>query len=244
VWIGAVITLALGGAGPTDFDRTQEREANADAWNLVREWFHNRSAVARDLVWKRIFLARGLISVGVPRRPRWENVRLAADWIRFDHMGGAPRWAAEGEILGMPATCGEIAFERHSDNGRRSFTMRMFAAFTIPPGSAQRHPAVGVRRRGIPQLGERVSGQEVHLESTAVATSLVIRVSDSAEELATRELFGPQLVAALAEHPVCWDQRGDALIVWSASPAEPGPAFDALSRAAGEVARAYWSDQE
>jgi hypothetical protein len=243
VVLGAALTVAITHAFSGDWDQSAERQAHADASNMLTDWLHARRATARDVVWDRLLRVRGMNPVAVPRTPDWQDMRRVADWIRFDHMGGPPQWSAEGEVYGMPATVGELCFERRNEEGRRTRSMRMFAAFSIPPAAAARHPHVTVRKRGLPLLGDRVGGHEVQFESTAVTKSMVIRVDADADAVSTRELFGPQLIAELAEQAVCWDQRGSAVVVWMATPAEPGPVLDGFCRAAAAVARAYYADQ-
>jgi hypothetical protein len=197
---------------------------------------------ARDAPWAEVFRRRGLD----PARgfhPRWMELTGIAEGLRDGSVN--PRWSAGGAIGGMPATCGEYYCEVQKD-GRDTRSYSMFAAFELPPLAGARHRKVVARRRGMAKLslGTPSGTREVRFESIAVDRALRICVDEGTDDVAVRELFGPQLLSALAEHPVEWDQKRDLLLVRADVPKEPGRAFDAFVRSAAAVARAYWSDQE
>lgn len=157
--------------------------------------------------------------------------------------------AAHGIVRGYPADAGIL--EVNYDKGDNSYTEQaVFVAFRIPAGAATRHPAVSVRER--PGFGGSadqllkwgcIDGPEVSFESVEVHERYVIRVGDDAEDVTTRELIGPQLLAYLCENDVLWDQRGDVLVVFRSADSRLTE-FDACCDAAATIARAYWMDQE
>ncbi len=198
---------------------------------------------ARDVPWNEMFRRRGL-EAGRVAHPRWPELQVL---LAVGEDGGTahPRWSAGGDLAGMPAVCGETYVEsQDEDNLLRTY--RMFAAFSLPPRAGVRHRKVSVRRRSVPAAPGRAPKRmrETQFESIAVTKALKVHVDEAANDVYVRELFGPQLLAALAEHPVEWEQRRELLVVFSDVPSEPGREFDAFIRSAAAVARAYWTDQD
>lgn len=227
-------------------DHEEERRATAEATNVWTHAVWRVQDAARSEAWRRILAQRGL-ELHQGRPASWGAGGAMLPVLR----DGASdlRWMGGGLLGGMRGCCGEMVTVRFDDDGRERRSLRMFVAFDVPPLSAHRHAGVTVRQR---RVGGRLrgggapwkDGVRVELESIAVARSLTIDVSPRTDPVATRELFGPQLVAALDETPVSWDQRGQLLVAFVDSPSEPGRSFDAFVAAGVAVARAYWTDQD
>ncbi|MCW2956174.1 MAG: hypothetical protein JWO69_1043 [Thermoleophilia bacterium] len=233
VFSGSLYDFSLGHWGDDDMGRLGQG-AVAEALFAIR-------CDARDAPWAKVHRDRGLHDAN----------EITLEWHAFSGLPSlrarsltAPRWYGTDLLAGMPGACGEYVSVRRDDNGSsQSVSFHLFAAFRIPPRAAQRHPQVAVRPKGLLQ-GATFSGAKVaQFESTAVARTLRVEVSASVDPLTVRELFGPQLLAQLADYPVSWDQRGDTLLVFQDSPAEPGLVFDEFVQSATAVARAYWADQ-
>jgi hypothetical protein len=88
-----------------------------------------------------------------------------------------------------------------------------------------------------------VGGDRVEFESTAMAKGVKVVIDRRTDAVATRELFGPQLISWLAEHPISWDQVGDLLFVYTDAPTSIWTTFDEFCDTASRVATAYWADQ-
>lgn len=214
--------------------------------NVVSQAVKEVRDEARDRPWDTAFRTRGL-DASEHRRllPRWSELVLSlpvlakADCVE-------PRWARSAPLCGMPSCWGELVTSTYGgEDGRDRYAYRLFAAFQLPPMAGRRHPGVSVRRRGpVPSSRVMADGSDLKLESIAVARSLRIELHGRSDELSARELFGPQLVAALADHPVSWDQRGDVLLVFEDSSSEPIRDADRFLQSAAAVARAYWADQD
>lgn len=203
---------------------------------------HRIRVESRDEPWGAAFRKRGLLpAAGLRGRCSSLPVLISSSAVEA-------RWAASGELRGFPATCGELVaeFVAGDDGQVERWRWLMFAAFEIPPNAAARHRKVGVRMKGsLLGAGDGgASGRRLHLESIAVDEQLSIHVDERTDDVTARELFGPQLVAALADHPVAWDQRGRWLLVFRDSGREPICEFDAFLESAAAVARAYWMDQD
>ncbi|MCW2923135.1 MAG: hypothetical protein JWM98_539 [Thermoleophilia bacterium] len=148
---------------------------------------------------------------------------------------------ARGTLRGLPVTCGQADVMTGSGK-HKTRTEYAFAAFRLPEAAAARHPGVSVRTRG-GALHGRTTGREVRFESTAMDKRLRVVVDDRASDLATRELFGPQLVAELADVGAEWDQRGRHLFVFRRLTQDFAAEFDPMCSTAAAIARAYWMDQ-
>jgi hypothetical protein len=235
VAIGSLVVMAIGAA----FLRISS-EIFVYGAQMWRRTNHRIRVESRDEPWAAAFRRRGLLpTVGLPGRCSSMPCLIGSSSVEA-------RWSARGELRGFQAVCGELVAEFASEDGDfERWRWMTFAAFEIPPGAASRHRQVAVRQKS--RLGggaAGMKGRRVHLESIAVDEALTIHVHDRTDDVAVRELFGPQLVAALADRPVAWDQRNQWLLVWSESPKEPIVDFDAFLEAATAVARAYWMDQE
>jgi hypothetical protein len=236
---GAVV-MVMGAAVERGFGR----ELLGAGVAMIRRALWDVHDDARDAPWAEMFRKRGLDPVqGI--HSRWLELQyLIPDFGTASSVN--VRWSAGGMLGGMPATCGECFAEIESDDYDVTRSYRMFVAFELPPLAAARHRKVSVRRRGITKLsiGAPHGMREATFESIAVAKALKVHVDGAADDVSVRELFGPQLLAALGEHPVAWEQRRDLLIVHREVPSEPGREFDAFVRSAVAVARAYWADQD
>ncbi|MCW2921814.1 MAG: hypothetical protein JWL76_1688 [Thermoleophilia bacterium] len=202
---------------------------------------------ARDEVWDLAFLARGLD--GGEHRGSPTNWPLLRNTIPVLAAAADvyPRWIRRSELRGFPAWWGELASYDPAP-GRDSLprTHRHFAVFEIPPLAAERHVAASVGpRRKLPFRKGRHGFEQVELESIAVTSKLTVDVKAGSDPVAVRELFGPQLVARLADAPVHWDQRFEHLFVYRDSPvSDPIGSIDEFLESAVAVARAYWTDQD
>ena len=235
------IVIGLGVA----LERMFGAELIGTGYSMIRRAFWDVHDDARDAPWADMFRRRGL----EPARG------IHARWMELQYLvpdfGGASsvhvRWSAGGLLGGMPATCGECCAETEDDFNRATRSYRLFVAFELPPRSGALHRKVSVQRRALAKvsIGGGAHGmRETQFESIAVSKALKVQVDQSTDDVRVRELFGPQLLAALAEYPVAWEQRRDLLIVHRDVPSEPGREFDAFVRSAAAVARAYWADQD
>lgn len=194
---------------------------------------------ANARVWSTMFLQRGLVEGGSSRLGEMECVLpLLESAMSVEDVS-----SAVGDLRGFAAECGSFTIVESAGKHAR-FHSFQFAAFTIPARSAARHPSVSVRLRRLTAYdGARVDGEVISFESIAMNRALEVRIPSDADAVATRELFGPQLVAALSRNPVAWDQRGDLLLVFRDASHGDTRRFDEFTEAATHVARAYWMDQ-
>lgn len=244
--IAGVVLQGIGGSMNRGFNEMgSDNRLEGEGRTLMKRAFWDVYDDARDKPWSEVFRRRGL-DEGAGIHSRWvEIIGIATDFQQHGFV--QPRWVAGGEVAGMPATCGEVYAEREDEDCNTTREYRMFAAFELPLLAAARHRKVVVTKRGLPAkvtLGAPRGMRAVEFESIAVNKALRVHVDASTDDVTVRELFGPQLLAALAEHPVAWNQKRDLLIVHRDVPREPGIEFDAFMRSAAAVARAYWMDQD
>jgi hypothetical protein len=83
-------------------------------------------------------------------------------------------------------------------------------AYQLPEPVAARYVGISVQDRSFPLED---GAQKVKLESSEL--SLGVFAAPGQDPVALRELLGPQLIAALLQYPVTWEQRGELLVVYT-----------------------------
>jgi hypothetical protein len=240
-WIWITVATGLGGWLFYVGAMHQSRGLMAVGGGLLISWMYIIGNEAVSRVWAELFRARGLTE-GMGEPEEWHRMCSVLPILQTGTSRDVPHWAT-GELRGFVASCGEFTIT--TGQGRSESTRNfLFAAFRVPDLAAARHPGVSVRERS---LGKRTKGTKdgdtVEFESIEVNQRLRVRVSRGSDPVSTRELFGPQLVAALADYPVSWDQRDRWLLVYQDLPTERAKRFDEFCTSAAQVARAYWTDQ-
>ena len=124
----------------------------------------------------------------------------------------------------------------------------IFADYTIavvelPESVAERFVGISLCRESDTRTFEQ--GAEVpEVESIDFERKLKIVAAPAQDPIAVRELFGPQLIVALTQHPVCWEQRGSTLIVYGQQLDDTTTPLDAICVDATFVLEHYLTEQQ
>lgn len=117
-------------------------------------------------------------------------------------------------------------------------------AFELPPLVVERIGRLSVRERSfLRRSGGENLGDLVKFESQRVDDRFRVYAGAEVDQVALRELFGPQLVVQLQDAKVSWDQVGAKLLVYTDDRALTTSRLAAFHGAAAAIARAYWTEQ-
>lgn len=106
----------------------------------------------------------------------------------------------------------EVPMLRRVTRHERATGSWSIVVVTLPEPVARRYAGISVQAHALPIED---GAHEVQLESGEFHRLVSVHAAPDQDPVALRELLGPQLIAALIERPISWEQRGELLVVYA-----------------------------